>query len=96
VPTKIIGLWNNFRAAAAKNGWAEPAEPLCFLKSARCAAGHLQTIAAPLGYDGRVACEGESAVVIGRRARGFGGGRRGAHLRLRLRQRPHRARTDAP
>jgi|GEM_PF-2484829 len=31
VPGKIIGLWNNFRAASAKNGWAEPAEPLYFL-----------------------------------------------------------------
>ena len=26
-PGQITGLWNNFRAAAAKNGWAEPAEP---------------------------------------------------------------------
>jgi 2-keto-4-pentenoate hydratase/2-oxohepta-3-ene-1,7-dioic acid hydratase in catechol pathway len=68
-PTKIIGLWNNFRAAAAKNAWAEPAEPLYFLKSPGCAVGHLQPIAVPPGYDGRVAYEGELAVVIGRRAR---------------------------
>ena len=26
-PGKIIGLWNNFRAAAEKNGWATPPEP---------------------------------------------------------------------
>jgi 2-keto-4-pentenoate hydratase/2-oxohepta-3-ene-1,7-dioic acid hydratase in catechol pathway len=32
-PGKIIGLWNNFRAAADKNGWATPEEPLYFLKS---------------------------------------------------------------
>ena len=31
-PGKIIGLWNNFRATAEKNGWAAPAEPLYFLK----------------------------------------------------------------
>ncbi|MCA3013515.1 MAG: DUF2437 domain-containing protein, partial [Myxococcaceae bacterium] len=31
-PGKFIGLWNNFHAAAAKNGWAIPAEPLYFLK----------------------------------------------------------------
>lgn len=68
-PTKIIGLWNNFRAAAAKNGWSEPAEPLYFLKSPGSATGHRTTIAVPASYDGRVAYEGELAVVIGRRAR---------------------------
>lgn len=39
-PGQIVGLWNNFRAAAAKNGWAEPAEPLYFLKSPAAASGH--------------------------------------------------------
>ncbi len=68
-PGKIIGLWNNFRAAAQKNGWAQPAEPLYFLKSPGSAAGHGQPIPAPAAYDGRVAYEGELAVVIGRRAR---------------------------
>jgi hypothetical protein len=34
-PGQIVGLWNNFRAAAAKNGWAEPAEPLVFLAQRR-------------------------------------------------------------
>jgi 2-keto-4-pentenoate hydratase/2-oxohepta-3-ene-1,7-dioic acid hydratase in catechol pathway len=69
VPGKIVGLWNNFRAAAEKNGWAAPAEPLYFLKSPACAAGHRQPIPIPAAYDGRVAYEGELAVVIGRRAR---------------------------
>jgi 2-keto-4-pentenoate hydratase/2-oxohepta-3-ene-1,7-dioic acid hydratase in catechol pathway len=69
VPGKIIALWNNFRAAAQKNGWAAPADPLYFLKSPNSAAGHRQTIAMPAGYDGRVAYEGELAVVLGRRAR---------------------------
>ncbi len=68
-PGQIIGLWNNFRAAAAKNGWAEPAEPLYFLKSPGSAAGHEAAIAAPPPEVGRVAYEGELAVVIGRRAR---------------------------
>ena len=68
VPGKIIGLWNNFRAAAAKNGWAEPAEPLYFLKSPQSAIGHEQPIPAPSAEVGRVAFEGELAVVIGRRA----------------------------
>ncbi len=68
-PGKIIGLWNNFRAAAEKNGWAEPAEPLYFLKSPGSAAGHQQPIAVPASYDGRVVFEGELVVVIGRTAR---------------------------
>lgn len=68
-PGKIIGLWNNFHAAAEKNGWARPAEPLYFLKATTSAAAHRQPIAVPAGYDGRVAYEGELAVVIGRTAR---------------------------
>ena len=68
-PGKIIGLWNNFRAAAEKNGWAHPAEPLYFLKSPGSATGHLQAIPVPSSYDGRVAYEGELVIVIGRTAR---------------------------
>ena len=68
-PGKIIGLWNNFRAAAAKNEWAEPAEPLYFLKATSSLAAHGQPIAVPASYDGRVAYEGELAIVIGRTAR---------------------------
>ena len=69
VPGQIVGLWNNFRGAAAKNGWAEPAEPLYFLKSPHSAAAHEQPIAALPAEAGRVAYEGELAVVIGRTAR---------------------------
>ncbi len=68
-PGKVIGLWNNFRAAAEKNGWAEPAEPLYFLKSPGSVIGHQQPIPVPASHDGRVAFEGELAVVIGRQAR---------------------------
>jgi len=69
VPGKIIGLWNNFHAAAEKNGWAKPAEPLYFLKAASSAAAHRQALRVPAGDVGRVAYEGELAVVIGRAAR---------------------------
>jgi len=69
-PSKIIGLWNNFRAAAEKNGWAQPAEPLYFLKSPGSACAHLHPIAVPAHYDGRVVYEGELVVVIGRTAKG--------------------------
>lgn len=68
-PGKVIGLWNNFRAAAAKNNWAEPAEPLYFLKSPGSVVGHDAPIPVPAAYDGRVASEGELAIVIGRTAR---------------------------
>ena len=68
-PGKIIGLWNNFRAAAEKNQWATPAEPLYFLKASSSALPHGQPIPQPRAYEGRVAYEGELAVVIGRRSR---------------------------
>ncbi len=68
-PGKIIGLWNNFHALAEKNGWAKPAEPLYFLKATSSLAAHRQPILVPPGYDGRVAYEGELAIVIGAAAR---------------------------
>ena len=34
LPTKIMGLWNNFGTAAAKNGLDRPPEPLYFYKPA--------------------------------------------------------------
>jgi len=65
-PTKMVALWNNFRAAAEKNGWAIPAEPLTFLKAPNSFAAHGQPIPVPKSYDGRVAYEGELGIVIGR------------------------------
>ena len=79
-PGQIVGLWNNFRAAAAKNGWAEPAEPLYFMKSPSAAAAHGQPIPVPGAYDGRVAYEGELVIVIGRRARAIGVEEAAAHI----------------
>ena len=68
-PAQIIGLWNNFRTAAEKNGWTEPAEPLFFLKAIGSLSAHGQPIPVPDAYEGRVTYEGELAVVIGRTAR---------------------------
>lgn len=68
-PRKFIGLWNNYRAAAAKGGLASPAEPLYFLKPATSFATHGAVLRAPANYDGRVVFEGELGIVIGRRAR---------------------------
>jgi 2-keto-4-pentenoate hydratase/2-oxohepta-3-ene-1,7-dioic acid hydratase in catechol pathway len=79
-PGKIVGLWNNFRAAAEKNGWAAPSEPLYFLKAPSSVIGQDAEIPAPRGYDGRVAYEGELAIVIGRRARGIGPADAAGHI----------------
>lgn len=67
-PTKMIGLWNNFAAAAAKNDWALPTDPLWFIKPSSCFLNPGGTIAPPSSYDGRVFFEGELGVVIGREA----------------------------
>jgi 2-keto-4-pentenoate hydratase/2-oxohepta-3-ene-1,7-dioic acid hydratase in catechol pathway len=64
-PTKVIGLWNNLRAAAEKNGWAEPAEPLYFLKATSSLVGHGVPVIRPSSYSGRIVYEGELGVVIG-------------------------------
>jgi len=69
VPGKIVALWNNFHAAAAKNGWAVPAEPLYFIKSTGALNAHLAPIRKPASYDGRVVSEGELGIVIGRTCR---------------------------
>jgi 2-keto-4-pentenoate hydratase/2-oxohepta-3-ene-1,7-dioic acid hydratase in catechol pathway len=65
-PAKFIGLWNNFYAAAAKNGWSVPSEPLYFLKGANALNAHGGTIAMPASYSGRIVYEGELGIVIGK------------------------------
>ena len=79
-PGKLIGLWNNFRAAAEKNGWAQPAEPLYFLKATSSVLAHGAAIPVPAGYNGRVSYEGELAIVIGRRARAIAPADAAAHI----------------
>ncbi len=79
-PSKILALWNNFGAAAAKNGWTRPAEPLWFLKAPSSLAGHGDPIPVPGGDVGRVAYEGELAIVIGRRARAIDASQAADHV----------------
>lgn len=71
-PTKMVALWNNFRAASEKNGWAIPAEPLTFIKTPNSFNAHLRPIQVPTSYDGRVAYEGELGIVIGKGGHIFG------------------------
>ncbi len=69
LPSKFIGLWNNFHALAHKQGLAIPVEPLYFIKAASSYCPHLQPVRMPRSYSGRVVYEGELGVAIGRRCR---------------------------
>ena len=66
VPSKFIGLWNNYHAQAAKQGLSVPAEPLWFIKAASSYCAHAQPFTVPASYDGRVVYEGELGLVIGK------------------------------
>jgi 2-keto-4-pentenoate hydratase/2-oxohepta-3-ene-1,7-dioic acid hydratase in catechol pathway len=68
-PSKLIGLWKNFHAAAVKNGWTVPTEPLYFIKTPNCYLAPGANIVAPADYDGRVYFEAELGVVIGKRCK---------------------------
>jgi len=68
-PSKIIALWNNFHALAAKLGKAAPVHPLYLIKPGSCVAGPGEAIRRPPGYRGKVAYEGELGIVIGRRCK---------------------------
>jgi 2-keto-4-pentenoate hydratase/2-oxohepta-3-ene-1,7-dioic acid hydratase in catechol pathway len=68
-PRKMIALWNNFHALAAKLGNPAPPEPLYFLKSDNSFLAAGQTIRAPASYRGKVVYEGELGIVIGKTCR---------------------------
>ncbi|MBU2580970.1 MAG: fumarylacetoacetate hydrolase family protein [Alphaproteobacteria bacterium] len=65
-PSKMICLWNNFHALAAKLDVAEPAEPLYLLKAPTSFMGPDQPIRRPASYDGKIVYEGELGIVIGK------------------------------
>jgi len=68
-PTKMIALWNNYHALAAKMEMPEPPEPLYLLKAPSSFEAHGQTVYRPKSYDGPVVYEGELGIVIGRTAK---------------------------
>ena len=68
VPTKMVALWNNYRALAEKLGQAVPPEPLWFLKANSSFHPGGQPIRVPASYAGKVIYEGELGIVIGKRA----------------------------
>lgn len=63
-PGKFIGLWNNFHAAAERNGWTPPTHPLYFFKASTSLTGHDTDVEIPADV-GRVLFEGELGIVIG-------------------------------
>jgi len=65
-PTKMVAMWNNFHALAAKLDVAEPEEPLYLLKGNNSFLGPDEVIRRPQAYDGKVGYEGELGIVIGK------------------------------
>ena len=65
-PTKMLALWNNFHALAAKMEMPEPEEPLYLLKANNSFLGPGETIRRPKAYSGKVVYEGELGIVIGK------------------------------
>jgi len=66
---KMVALWNNFHALAAKLGNPVPAEPLYFIKASSSFLAAGQTIRMPKSYAGKVVYEGELGVVIAKTCR---------------------------
>lgn len=67
-PTKIIALWNNFKALGDKLQLDVPAEPLYFLKPPNSWLNPGEVIRQPKQV-GKIVFEGELAVVIGKVAK---------------------------
>ncbi|MFI4890102.1 MAG: fumarylacetoacetate hydrolase family protein [Steroidobacterales bacterium] len=68
-PSKIVALWNNFHALAAKLGKAASAHPLFLIKPSTCVIGPGECIERPATYAGKVVFEGELGIVIGKRCK---------------------------
>jgi 2-keto-4-pentenoate hydratase/2-oxohepta-3-ene-1,7-dioic acid hydratase in catechol pathway len=65
-PSKIVALWNNFRALGAKLGKQAPLHPLFLIKPGSSVAGPGDPIQRPASYKGKIAYEGELGIVIGK------------------------------
>ncbi|MFK8249882.1 fumarylacetoacetate hydrolase family protein [Ancylobacter terrae] len=67
-PSKVIALWNNFHALAAKINSPVPADPLYLLKAGSCITSPGAEVRRPASYAGKVVYEGELGIVIGKTA----------------------------
>lgn len=79
-PSKIIGLWNQFHALAAKLNNPVPKEPLYFLKATSSIANPGAMVKRPASYDGKVVFEAELGIVIGKRATNITAADAGGHI----------------
>jgi 2-keto-4-pentenoate hydratase/2-oxohepta-3-ene-1,7-dioic acid hydratase in catechol pathway len=79
-PGKIVALWNNFHALAAKIGKSPPSHPLFFIKSGSSVAGMHEPIRRPSGYPGKIIFEGELGIVIGKPCRNVAPADAGRHI----------------
>lgn len=68
-PSKIVALWNNFHALAAKLEKSVPQHPLFLIKPGSSVAGPGDAITRPAAYSGKIAYEGELGIVIGKRCK---------------------------
>jgi 2-keto-4-pentenoate hydratase/2-oxohepta-3-ene-1,7-dioic acid hydratase in catechol pathway len=72
IPSKMIGLWNNYHAAATQQNLSIPPEPLYFIKASNSflnPGGVVLLPNTPTGPVGRVIYEGELGIVIGKTAK---------------------------
>src|SRR5579872_2612421 len=68
-PGKFLGLWNNFRELATKNGHAFPTTPLYFIKAPSALNHPDGIIRQPSSELSRIFYEGELGIVVGRTCR---------------------------
>lgn len=78
--SKVIALWKNFHALAAKQQQTVPTEPLYALRAPSSLAAHKQPVLKPASYDGAVFFEGELALVVGKTMRAVAPAAVRAHL----------------
>ena len=69
-PGKMIAIWNNFHALAAKLNAAIPQEPLYLIKTSNSFLAGGETIRSPKSFAGKVVYEGELGIVIGKTCKG--------------------------
>jgi 2-keto-4-pentenoate hydratase/2-oxohepta-3-ene-1,7-dioic acid hydratase in catechol pathway len=79
-PSKIVALWNNFHALAAKLGKQAPSHPLFLIKAATSVVGPHEPIKRPAGYAGKIVFEGELGIVIGKQAKDVPPGKAGDYI----------------
>ena len=79
-PNKMICLWNNFHQLAAKNDFAQPKEPLWFLKAPNAYWPANKPIERPATYAGKIIYEGELGVVIGKKCFNIGEAEAGDYI----------------